>query len=451
MKIRHLNLCILCVILSCVIAPLSHAAEAEKLDATSAHVFMSIQKAAEKATSAVVEVMHDESFFPSSNGSGVIISADGWILTNAHVLKGKERVYVETEEGILYESKSIHYDSVSDIGVIKIDAKKPLPFLDFGSSDDLKLGESVLSVGSPFSLGTSVSYGIVSAKYRAHPGAHRRDMIQTDALINPGNSGGALVNLKGELVGITTSRYAKRDTPQGIGFSIPSSVARWVYEQLKEKGKVERKHVGLEITNVNVSELKRRNLPLKFAFRVTQVKKGSPAEKAGIKQNDLILETCIEGKTELFPDLEERIPRLPDGEKVIFKIHRAGTPGDTVQTFEVPVETNHDFQERPEHEHLQPVLEGQNLMISDIGMTLKIDTESKPQVTITEVIPGSVADDCELKPGMNIILWGGMEFKNLEPLVGAISTTCITCGKILVISENGHIKSFLLRKYNMNI
>lgn len=410
-----------------------------------------VRQAAEKAVPAAVVIKPEETFAPASIGSGVIVDPDGWIITNAHVLEGKGKFYVQLEDGRLFDSKRILYDKTSDIGLIKIETDKPLPFMNFGSSDDLQLGESVLTVGSPFSLGTSVSCGIVSGKYRAHPGAHRCDMIQTDALINPGNSGGALVNLKGELVGITTSRFAIREMPQGIGFAIPSSVAQWAFNQLKDKGKVERKRLGMEVTNVTAAEIKRRNLPMKTALRVVSVIKDSSAEKAGIKVNDIILDAQLDGQTGLHPDLGDRIARLPDGAKVHFSLHRAETPADAIQSVEIPVEKIADFKEKPEHEHLRPTPDDQELIIPGAGMTVILESGSKPFAAIVDVQPGSVADDCGLKPGMNIMSWNGTELKNIETLVRAIASSCITCGQVLSVKVNGAEKKVILKKFNTDI
>jgi len=228
-------------------------------------------------------------------GSGVIISADGYVLTNNHVVREAEEISVLLERKH-YKAKVIGSDPKTDLAVIKI-SEKNLPVVKLGNSDDLEVGEWVLAIGNPFSvqLQHSVTAGIVSGKGRNQVGIgdiDYEDFIQTDAAINPGNSGGALVNLRGELVGINTAIVANSwgGGNLGIGFAIPINLAKQIMEQLIASGKVVRGWLGVYIQAANESMVERLDLPSSEGALVSEVTAGSPAEKAGLKDGDFIIE-----------------------------------------------------------------------------------------------------------------------------------------------------------------
>ena len=225
----------------------------------------------------------------SSLGSGTIVREDGYILTNNHVVKDAEEIKVTLSDKREFEGEVIGTDPKSDLAVIKIDVDG-LPALEWGDSDRLRVGEMVIAVGSPYGLSQTVTSGIVSAKGRANVRiADYEDFIQTDAAINPGNSGGPLINVRGELVGINTAIFSTTGGYQGIGFAIPSNMARVVLDSLIEKGKVIRGWLGVTIQTVTKELAEQFSIQEGKGALVSDVVEDSPAEKAGIRRGDIIV------------------------------------------------------------------------------------------------------------------------------------------------------------------
>jgi Do/DeqQ family serine protease len=223
-------------------------------------------------------------------GSGVIVSDKGRILTNAHVVRDADEIKVTTWDGTELDAKVVGVDSRSDVAVLQVEGDLPaLRPIVFGDSNKLRLGEVVLAIGNPFGVGQSVTMGIVSAKGRATGGTDYQDFIQTDAAINPGNSGGALVNLQGELVGINTAIISRTGGYQGIGFAIPSAMARPIMDMLIKDGKVSRGYMGVNIQTINKTLAKEAKLDVQHGVLVSQVDPKSPAGKAGLKDKDVVI------------------------------------------------------------------------------------------------------------------------------------------------------------------
>ena len=220
----------------------------------------------------------------SSLGSGVIVDSNGYILTANHVIQGADEIRVTLADKREFQGKIVGTDSMTDVGVIRIDAKD-LPAIQLGESSRLKVGETVLAIGSPYGLSQTVTMGIVSAVGRAN-----EDFIQTDAAINPGNSGGALVNVRGQLVGINTAIFSTSGGYQGIGFAVPTSMAKSVMESLIQKGKVIRGWLGVTIQNLTPDLAKQFDLENENGVLIGDIVDGSPAEKAGLKRGDVIVE-----------------------------------------------------------------------------------------------------------------------------------------------------------------
>lgn len=230
-----------------------------------------------------------------SLGSGVMVSSEGYIITNNHVVEQADEIRVTLFDKRSFKAKIIGADSKTDVAIVKIDASN-LPAIQWGDSDKLQVGEFVLAVGNPYGLNHTVTMGIISAVGRANVGiADYEDFIQTDAAINPGNSGGPLVNTKGELIGINTAIFSRSGGYQGIGFAVPSNMARLVMDQLVEKGKVTRGWLGVTIQELTPELSQKFGLRNSKGALVGDVAKGSPAEKAGIRRGDIILE--FNGKT----------------------------------------------------------------------------------------------------------------------------------------------------------
>jgi serine protease Do len=226
----------------------------------------------------------------SGLGSGVIVDKDGYILTNNHVIKGADEIKVTLSDKREFKGKVIGTDQKTDLAVIKIDSDN-LPVIRLGDSEKLQVGETVLAIGIPFGLSHTVTSGIVSATGRANVGiADYEDFIQTDAAINPGNSGGALVNVRGELIGINTAIFSTSGGYQGIGFAIPSAMAKNVMQSLIKTGKVTRGWLGVTIQPLTPELSKQFGLEDEKGVLVGDVVEDSPAEKAGIQRGDVIVE-----------------------------------------------------------------------------------------------------------------------------------------------------------------
>ena len=226
----------------------------------------------------------------TSLGSGVIATTDGYILTNNHVVEDADEINVTLATFEEYEAKVIGRDPKSDLALIKIETEKELPAVAFGNSDQLRVGDWVLAIGNPFGLQQTVTAGIVSAKGRSINNGTYGNFIQTDASINPGNSGGPLFNLKGEMIGVNTAIFSRTGGNIGIGFAIPANMAKTVMQQLKEHGKVIRGWLGVMIQHVTPELADNFGLDRPIGALVGQVVPDSPAEKAGIKAGDVIIE-----------------------------------------------------------------------------------------------------------------------------------------------------------------
>ncbi len=225
-----------------------------------------------------------------SLGSGVIVSPDGYIVTNNHVVEQADEIKVILIDKKSFKAKIVGSDPKTDIAIIKIDAKG-LPVLPWGDSERLQVGEFVLAIGNPFGLSHTVTMGIISAVGRADVGiTDYENFIQTDAAINPGNSGGPLVNIKGELIGINTAIFSKTGGYQGIGFTVPSNMVRIVMDQLIKQGKVTRGWLGITIQELTPEIAQKFGLKQSEGALVSDVAKGSPAHRAGMARGDIILE-----------------------------------------------------------------------------------------------------------------------------------------------------------------
>lgn len=229
-----------------------------------------------------------------SLGSGVVISADGFIVTNNHVVEDADVINVQFNSRESYQAELIGTDPQTDVALIKIEPGRDLPFLEFGNSDALRVGERVMAVGNPFGVGQTVTMGIVSAKGRSIGLMDYEDHIQTDASINPGNSGGALVNMRGELVGINSAIMSRSGSSAGVGFAIPAHMARRIMEQLKEHGEVKRAWLGVITAEVDQTMAEALGMDRPRGVLMSEVNADTPAEKAGIKEGDVILQ--VDGK-----------------------------------------------------------------------------------------------------------------------------------------------------------
>jgi serine protease Do len=272
-----------------------------------------------------------------SLGSGFIISADGYILTNAHVVEAAEDITVKLNDKREFKAKVIGSDKRTDVAVIKIEASG-LPAVKIGDPERLKVGEWVLAIGSPFGFESTVTAGIVSAKGRSLPQENYVPFIQTDVAINPGNSGGPLFNLKGEVVGINSQIYSRTGGFMGLSFAIPIDVAMDITHQLRTAGRVSRGRIGVVIQEVTKELAESFGLPKAAGALVNSVEKGGSADKAGLEPSDVILK--FDGKTvNSSADLPRMVAQTRPGSKVTMQIWRKGAAKDvTVTVGEMPEE-----------------------------------------------------------------------------------------------------------------
>jgi serine protease Do len=340
-------------------------------------------------------------------GSGFVMNREGYVLTNNHVVEDADQIKVKLTNGKEYDGKIIGRDPKTDLALIKIKASSDLQPLNLGNSDDLKVGSWVVAVGSPFGLEQTVTAGIVSAKGRVIGSGPYDNFIQTDASINPGNSGGPLINMKGEVVGINTAIIA---SGQGIGFAIPINMAKEVAPQLQEKGHVTRGWLGVSIQEVTPALAKSFDLKEKKGALVAQVVSGSPAEKAGIEQGDVIVEFDGKEVTDS-KDLPRIVASTPIGKAVTIKLLRNGKALDR-QVKVGEMEEKVEVAKAPSHKSLGITVQNLTPEIAK-GLGLKKDTG----VVVTRVEPGSPAADAGIQTGDLVQEVNRKPVKNVEDFV----------------------------------
>lgn len=262
----------------------------------------------------------------TSTGSGVIISKDGYIVTNSHVVEGSSEIEVTLNDNRKFEAEVIGVDASTDLALLHIDGKK-LPFLPFGNSDSLQVGEWVIAIGNPFNLESTVTAGIVSAKGRSIDILEGQDriesFIQTDAAVNPGNSGGALVNTNGELIGINTAIITHSGRYEGYSFAVPANLVRKVIRDIRDYGVVQRGILGVFIAPVDNQMADELGLPAVEGVLVERVSNNSGADDAGLKSGDVII--GINGvKTKTMPEMQEQVGRYRPGNSISVEFIREG-------------------------------------------------------------------------------------------------------------------------------
>ena len=273
----------------------------------------------------------DDTQRASSLGSGVIVSATGYVLTNNHVVEAADEIEVALADGKKLLAKVVGNDPETDLAVLRVDAED-LPTMSFGSSEALRVGDVVLAIGNPFNLGHTVTLGIVSALGRSGLGVSTfENFIQTDAAINPGNSGGALIDASGNLVGINTAIFTERGGSAGIGFAIPVSTAKMVLDQIVKTGSVTRGWIGVEVQEITAPMAESFKLPNTRGALIAGVLSHGPADKAGIKTGDILVE--VQGKPVADPTgMLNLIAALAPGQSAKVRLKRKGQDVDATVT-----------------------------------------------------------------------------------------------------------------------
>jgi serine protease Do len=326
-----------------------------------------------------------------SLGSGFIVSEDGYILTNNHVVEKADEIAVTLLDKEEFKAEVVGTDPKTDIALIKIKTGKKLPFVRLGDSEKLEIGEWVVAIGNPFGLGHTVTAGIVGAKGRIIGSGPYDDFIQTDASINPGNSGGPLFSLKGEVVGINTAIV---QGGQGIGFATPIHLAKSILGQLKEKGKVTRGWLGVYIQRLTPDMAESLSVPGKKGALVADVTKDGPAEKAGIRSGDVIVKFNGKDVSDEH-ELPQIVAGIRPGTKVDVKVIREG------KELSIPV-TISEMEAEPGRRAGSPDLtRGLGLTVQDLtpDVARHLGIENRKGVLVTAVEPGSPSDDAGFQEG----------------------------------------------------
>ena len=331
-------------------------------------------------------------------GSGVVVTGDGYILTNNHVVDGADEVKITLPDGREFTAKVIGKDPKTDIAVVKVEATG-LPHVTLADSDQIEVGDTVLAVGNPFAIGQTVTAGIISAKGRGALGLDYEDFIQTDAAINPGNSGGALIDTEGRLVGINTAILSRTGGNQGIGFAVPVNLAKGVMDQLVEDGKVTRGYLGVAIQDVTPPLAKKLDLKQNQGALVSDITPKSPAAKAGFESGDVVI--SYDGKkVESARQLKLAVARSKPGESVNVAVLRDGDE----KTLKVVVKelTDKDSLAKSDSStgEADDVLNGVGVGDLDARSRRQLQIPEKIEgVVVTEVSPDSAANEQGLKAG----------------------------------------------------
>ena len=354
----------------------------------------------------------------ASSGSGVIISADGYIVTNNHVIDGSD-IEVTLDDRREYEAELIGRDPSTDLALVKIEAEG-LPFVGFGDSDSLLVGEWVLAVGNPFDLSSTVTAGIVSAKGRSIDILDDRysieSFIQTDAAVNPGNSGGALISTKGELVGINTAIITRSGRYEGYSFAVPSSLAAKVVDDLKEFGAVQRALLGVELREITTTDAEDAGLPSADGVMVARVNHATGASDAGLEAGDVIVR-IEDSRIRDLPALKETVGRFRPGQTVRVSYYRDGQLSTVRLTLKNAVND------------VQLVSREHQSFMREIGFELRELTDeerqrvSTPGVKVISIYLGSRVDRTRMDPDYIITKVNHERVASIEELIDVIERT----------------------------
>ncbi len=363
-----------------------------------------------------------------AQGSGFIITADGYAVTNNHVVKDADEVSVTLKDGEEYKAEVIGTDPKTDLALIKIKSDKTFDFVSF-TGDEPRVGDWVMAVGNPFGLGGTVTTGIISARGRDIGAGPYDDFLQIDAAINRGNSGGPAFNLEGEVVGINTAIFSPSGGSVGIGFAIPASVAQNVIASLKESGTVTRGWLGVQIQPVTEDIAESLGLAAAKGAIVADVTQDSPALAAGIQQGDTILK--VDGKDVADSrDLSRKVAQLKPGQTVPFAIVRDGKPTEIqVKIGTMPNEPKMASKDG------SPKADS-SVQLSDFGLKVA-PAQDGAGVTVTEVAPGSPAAERGLKAGDTILEVAGTEVHQPSDVRDALKGNTKTRVLMLVKTEDG--------------
>lgn len=373
----------------------------------------------------------------SSQGSGFIVSPDGYVVTNHHVIEGGDTIEIKMSDGKTYEAKLIGSDEKTDLALLKIDADRTFDHVTFADAPG-RVGDWVIAVGNPFGLGGTVTTGIISAKGRDLGAGPYDNYIQIDAPINQGNSGGPAFNLNGQVVGVNTAIYSPSGGNVGIGFAIPASVAKQVIEDLKDDGSVSRGWLGVQIQALTEDIAESLGLDQTRGAMVAMVQDGSPAEKAGLKTGDLVLQ--IAGKQVEDPkDLARKVAGIDPGSEVEFTIYRDGE----TTTLKVTLGTLAGTDKKAALPDDKPTA---HASLGALGLSLNTDADG---VVISSVSPDGPAAEKGLKAGDQILEIGGEKVTSGEEVEQRIAAMKAKGRKaVLILVRSGDSQRFVAVELN---
>ncbi len=373
-------------------------------------------------------------------GSGVIIDPNGYIVTNHHVIAEAKEIQVILNDRREFSGKVVGSDEKSDLAVIKIDATG-LPFASWGDSSRLQVGEYALAIGNPFGLMETVTLGIISAVGRANVGiADYEDFIQTDAPINPGNSGGALVNIRGELIGVNTAIFSEGGGSMGIGFAIPSDMARPVMESLMKTGRVVRGWLGLSIQEVTPVLAKEFGLSKPQGVLVGDFLSNGPADRAGMRRGDIILEANGVA-LESVGQFRNLIASAPVGSPLKMNVYRAERRQEIIAIIEEQPREAASLEEAPEQpEQKEASAPASGIQVRDItpeALQERARNQSPQGVVVEGVAPGSGAEEAGLRQGDIIVEVNRKPLRNVRDYEKVISKMKKDQTVLLLVDRGG--------------
>jgi serine protease Do len=384
-------------------------------------------------------------FESKSLGSGFIVSADGYVLTNAHVVEQAEEILVKLTDKREFKAKVVGTDKKTDLAVIKIEASG-LPRVELGDPNKLRVGEWVVAIGAPFGFENSVTAGIVSAKGRSLPQENYVPFIQTDVAINPGNSGGPLFNLQGQVVGINSQIYSRTGGFMGLSFAIPIDVAMDIVNQLRTTGKVSRGRIGVVIQEVTKELAESFGLPNAAGALISSVEKGSPAAKAGLEVSDVILR--FDGKTvNRSADLPRIVAAVRPGTSTSVQVWRKGSTRDiSITVGEMPGEEK--VAEKPEGPQGKSGESSSRLglVLSNLTPEQKKELSVQHGVVVNEVLPGP-ASRAGIRPADVVLAINNDDVKSVSDFNRLVAK--VEKGRtVALLVRRGEVTSFITVKLN---
>jgi len=388
----------------------------------------------------------------TSLGSGFIIDPSGYIVTNNHVIEDSDQITVSLQDGTQLPAKVVGRDVKTDLALLKVAPKKPLPATHFGDSDHARIGDWVIAIGDPFGIGSTVTAGIVSARNRNINAGPYDDFIQTDAPINRGNSGGPLFDMDGNVIGINSQIYTPSGGSVGIGFAIPANLAREVTGQLRQFGIARRGWIGVRIQQVTPEIAEGLGLPTTQGALVADVTKGGPAAQAGLANGDLV--TAFDGKT---VGDDRALPRIvadtPIGKTVNIDVLRKGRK----QTLRITVQKLADDAKVDKPVKAPPAPVKNQSRLAQLGMTLgMLDAPARAKfkigagvqgVVVTAVDPGSAAAEKNVRPGDVVVEEAGQAVKTPDDVAKRVDADAKAGKKValMLINRDGDLQYLGLR------